>query len=108
MKMRLNIEEQIEELGLTAPRLTPEYIKSRIVSTDYHVFPNTQLTICCIVLKNGYTEIGESACVSPENFNVSIGRNIAYENAVEKVWKLEGYLLKQALYVKESKWFQFC
>ena len=55
------------------------------------------LTFCVITLKNGFTVTGESACASPENFDPEIGRKIARENAVNKIWPLEGYLLKEAL-----------
>lgn len=48
--------------------------------------------------KKGFTVTGESACASPENFDPKIGREIAYKNAREKIWKLEGYLLKEKLY----------
>ena len=84
--------------GLDAPRLTPEHIDSCIAKAEYHVFNDTQLTVCCMTLKNGFTVTGESACASPENFNEEIGQRIAYTNAREKIWALEGYLLKQKLY----------
>ncbi len=51
-----------------------------------------------IVLRNGFTVTGESACASPKNFNTDIGQKVAYENAREKIWLLEGYLLKEKLY----------
>jgi hypothetical protein len=56
------------------------------------------LTFCVLVLRNGFTATGESACVSPENFDAETGRKIARANAVQKIWPLEGYLLKQRLY----------
>lgn len=56
------------------------------------------LTFCVITLKNGFTVTGESACASPENFDAEIGRKISRENAINKVWMLEGYLLKQQLH----------
>ncbi|MDF8330579.1 Gp49 family protein [Aeromonas salmonicida] len=56
------------------------------------------LTFCVITLKNGFTVTGESACASPENFSAELGRKIARENAINKVWMLEGYLLKQQLH----------
>lgn len=56
------------------------------------------LTFCVLVLRNGFTVTGESACASPENFDAEIGRNIARENAVNKVWPLMGYALKDRLY----------
>ncbi len=55
------------------------------------------LTFCVLVLRNGFTVTGESACASPENFNSEIGRRIARENAVSKVWPLLGYALKEKL-----------
>ena len=92
------IEQEIQDKGLTAPRLTPDMIDGAIVGEDYHVFPTTQLTVCCLILANGYTVVGSSACASPENFNEEIGRKIARENARAQIWALEGYLLKQKLY----------
>lgn len=92
-----DIEKEIIEKGLTAPRVTQEHIESVIVSEQYHVFGGTTFTACLLTLKNGYTVLGESACASPENFNADIGRKIARENAKNKIWSLEGYLLKEKL-----------
>lgn len=55
------------------------------------------LTFCVLVLRNGFTVTGESACASPENFDAEIGRKIARANAVQKIWPLMGYALKQKL-----------
>jgi hypothetical protein len=55
------------------------------------------LTFCVLILKNGFTVTGESACASPENFDAEIGRKIARANAVSKVWPLMGYALKNNL-----------
>lgn len=52
------------------------------------------LTICVLVLKNGFTVIGSSYCDDPKNFNSEMGRNVAYDDAVESVWPLMGYKLK--------------
>lgn len=101
MNNEQKIEQEIQEKGLTAPRLTPDLIDSAIVDEDYYVFEKTMMTVCCLTLKNGFNVIGESACASPENFNAEIGRKIARENARNKVWELEGYLLKQILRLHE-------
>lgn len=95
-----SIEKEIVEKDLTAPRLTPTHIDSMIVDEDYHVFPKSQLTICCLTLKNGFTVTGQSSCASPENFDAELGRKIAKSNARDKIWELEGYLLKERLYQK--------
>jgi hypothetical protein len=52
------------------------------------------LTFCVLILRNGFTVTGESACASPENFDAEIGRKIARNNAVAKIWPLMGYALK--------------
>jgi hypothetical protein len=97
MKGEQVIEQEIQDKGLNAPRLSPEIIDSVIAAVDYHVFPGSQLTVCCLTLKNGFTVTGESACASPENFNKELGEKIAYGKARDKIWVLEGYLLKQRL-----------
>jgi hypothetical protein len=93
-----SIEKEINDKGLNAPRLTPDLIDSKIKSVEFHVFQATCLTVCCMTLENGFTVTGESACASPENFNQEIGEKIAKENARNKIWVLEGYLLKQRLF----------
>lgn len=97
MKNEQAIEQEIQAKGLNAPRLTPELIDATIKSEQYHVFEDTCLTVCCLTLKNGYTVTGESACASPENFNTELGQKIARQNAREKIWALEGYLLRSQL-----------
>ena len=121
------IEQEIQAKGLTAPRVTPQHIDSVISHELYftaqqgvfgeaatHVtelkdtpaFPVHEslglLTFCVLVLRNGFTVTGESACASPDNFDPEIGRKIARENAVNKIWMLEGYLLKQRLHDDRS------
>lgn len=96
-----SIESEIQAKGLNAPRLTPVDINSKILGADYHRFNGTTVTICCLYLENGFTVTGESACASPENFDEEIGRKIARENAREKIWALEGYLLRQRLHDAE-------
>ena len=91
------IEQEIQDKGLTAPRLTPDVIDATIAGEDYHVFPGTTLTVCCLTLRNGFTVTGESACASPENFDTELGRKIARQNAREKIWALEGYALRERL-----------
>jgi len=92
------IENEIVEKGLTAPRVKPNDLEDVIASERYHVFDGTTFTACLLTLVNGYNVIGESACASPENFNPDIGRKIARKNAVNKIWALEGYLLRQKIH----------
>lgn len=59
--------------------------------------PLSLLTFCVLVLKNGFTVIGESAVASPKNFDAELGRKIARESAKQKLWPLLGYALKDRL-----------
>lgn len=113
------IEQEIQAKGLTAPRVTPADVEANI-SAEFYFTANdgiegsrargqlcairrddrmastatSLLTFCVLVLKNGFTVTGESACASPENFDAEIGRRIARQNAVAKVWPLMGYELR--------------
>jgi hypothetical protein len=99
---KMAIEEEIQSKGLTAPRITSEHIDACIVDERYHVFARSTVTICLLELRNGFMVTGESACASIENFNAEIGRKIAKDNAMSKIWMLEGYRLKEHLTRIES------
>lgn len=97
MSTELEIEKELQAKGLNAPRLTPDLIESKIVKEEYHLLTDV-LTVCVLTLENGFTVTGESACASPTNYNKEIGDRIARDNAKEKIWILEGYVLKQKLF----------
>lgn len=87
---------------MNAPRVTMQQIMDKCRGTTYTVLPNGRTTICQITLENGYTVEGQSACVSLENYNQHLGEKYAYENALEKVWALEGYLLAEKLHTSKT------
>lgn len=60
--------------------------------------PLTLLSICILVMENGFTVIGKSAPASAENFNAELGRKFAYEDAIRQLWPLMGYGLRDRLY----------
>jgi len=114
------IEQEIKAKWLTAPRVTPADIEANIADEVYFTaldgYAGTQrvtdyeyrfgrinnkvlglLTFCVLVLRNGFTVTGESACASPENFDAEVGRKIARANAVDKIWPLMGYELRTKL-----------
>ena len=97
MSNEQEIEAEIQAKKLTAPRLNPDMIDATIQSEQYYVFPGTTLTVCAMTLRNGFIVTGESAAASPANFDQAIGRKIARENARNKVWAFEGYLLREKL-----------
>ena len=86
-----DIENEIQEKGLTAKRLTLDAINAAIQG-DFYIQPfGTQLTICILKMENGYMVTGESACVSAENFDAELGKKIARQNAIYKLWPLMGF-----------------
>ena len=115
-------EQLLQAKGLNAPRITPDMVQANIKSVFY--FTGLQgarmavldesvdtlnpslvsttaldptlglLTFCVLVLQNGFTVTGESACASPENFDAEAGRIAARRNAENKIWPLMGYELK--------------
>ena len=91
------IEAELQTKGLNAPRLTPQHIDAQIVHEQYMIFPGTTMTICALTLRNGFIVVGESAAASPENFDEAIGKRIARDNARQKIWALEGYLLRSQM-----------
>ena len=93
--MEQEIEKEIQEKGLNAPRLNPADIDAKIVGATYTNLPSGKCVVCELTLANGFTVRGESACVSPANFDQEIGNKIAYKNARDNVWQLEGYLLQE-------------
>ena len=80
------------------PKVTKDSIEAKILKVGYLVLPDLTVTLCNITLKNGYSIRGESACVDPRNFDVEIGKGLAYKDAFSKLWPLEGYLLAEHLW----------
>lgn len=79
-------------------RVTEDAIKSKIKGEVYIVMPDARTTLCQLTLENGYTVNGTSACVDQNNFDLNTGRKIAFDDAFNKIWPLEGYLLAEKLY----------
>ena len=75
--------------------ITRDSIDAKIQSSTFIVMPDGRTTVCQIILENGFSVIGTSSCVEQEDFNIIIGRDIAYKDAFEKIWELEGYLAMQ-------------
>jgi len=117
------IAEEIQAEGKTAPRVTLAHIEG-CIAYEYYITgdqlpqiatavlgpaepqvaclidtaPLSCLTLCVLVLRNGFTVTGESACASPENFDEAVGRKIARQKAIDRIWMLEGYILKERLH----------
>jgi hypothetical protein len=97
--------EQRDSLLESRPErtVTKEQIESRIKSAEYSIHAGSTLTICVLTLENGFTVVGKSACAHAGNFNKELGEKIAYDDAFKQIWALEGYLLREALYLEALK-----
>jgi len=83
-------------------KVTKEAIDAKITDVSFIHLPGTTVTICSITLENGFSVRGESACVDPAEYVESVGRDLAYQDAFDKLWPLEGYLLAERLYRKAN------
>jgi hypothetical protein len=89
------MQEHIETLPSS---VTLTDITARVIETIYSVLPGTTTTICQLRMVNNYTVLGTSACVDPTKYNQALGEKYAYEDAINKCWPLEGYLLAERRY----------
>ena len=72
-------------------KLTSEDLEALIEAVEYTSVPASTATVCVLRLHCGFIVTGQSACLNPEDFDLEIGKDIAYEKAFEKLWDLEGY-----------------
>lgn len=78
-------------------------IENKIKQVVFSVLPDTTTTICQLFMENGYVILGTSACVDKTKYNKALGDKYAYEDAINKAWPLEGYLLAQQRYEVSRK-----
>lgn len=82
-----------------------EHINNLMETAEYKVFDNVfdKLTIVVAKFDNGFTLVGSSGCVNPDNYNREIGVEICKEQIKSELWKLEGYALQDRVNKKEGK-----
>jgi hypothetical protein len=74
-------------------KVTKEALLARIETTEFILMPDARTTICHLTMTNGFTVRGESACVARDEFDAELGKKYAYDQALDKAWAFEGYLL---------------
>lgn len=122
------VEQEILSKNLTAQRITPADLENTIAYEAYFTAehgiegamarlqlhqrtpspevaaPLNQVTICCLVLKNGTKVIGvNTGPVSPGNFDAELGRKLARSNATDQIWPMLGYELRTKLAEQNAK-----
>ncbi len=93
-------DEASKAVQKTPHRVSLDSIKAKILFIDYWYPPrHPHFTVCLITMKNGFILVGKSAPADPENFDLELGKQFAYEDAVRQIWPLEAYLLREQLSV---------
>jgi hypothetical protein len=92
----LQLTEDRSAANATHPRVTLDSMKAKIKHESY-VTQFRPLTICVIETTSGFYIVGDSCPASPENYKEALGKQLAYEDAIRQMWKLEGYLLRNKL-----------
>ena len=109
----LRTTDAYSALSATAPRVSLADMEAKVAERYYLVageglspnrpsaddpnHPLNLLTLCFLVMSNGFTVVGKSAPASPANFDAEKGRTFAYEDAIRQLWPLEGYALRERL-----------
>ena len=91
-----DIQDQIDKKGLNGPRIKPSDVVDQINKIQW--VQEGVLTICIIIMQNGFIVTGESACADPDNFDEMVGKEVAKRNAMNKIWPLLGYALREKLH----------
>ena len=111
-----SIEQEIQAKGLTAPRVTPADIEAEVAAEFYFTAADgvlgqsemgtppaawtnlDQVTICVLVLRNGAKVVGVNyGAIDRVQHSAGIGREEARKVALEKVWELLGFRLRDEL-----------
>lgn len=103
----MNATEQQLQMDIDVkpyPKVTQDMVEAEVKSYSFHVFEGTTMTVCCITLKNGFTVLGEAACVDPHNFDRSIGERLALKDAKAKIWPLLGFRLRDQITAAHEKY----
>ena len=108
-------DEEVAAVATKGPRVSLKMIEERIAETHYFLLgeafdaaaghPANTMTMCALILKNGFVVVGHAAAAAPENFNPELGRKLARENALRQLWPLMGYALRERLSSEADRQF---
>ena len=113
MNSSLEVSDQAAAAVAVAPRVTLDDIKAAIAEEHYGLADEYAdgvvghpalglMTLCFLVMKNGFVVVGKSAPASPDNFDAELGKQFAYEDAVRQLWPLMGFHLRSLLHEREQ------
>lgn len=85
------------DLRTERPSISQEMVDSFILETWTQTAGN-KTTIVRAMLRNGFELVEASSCVSPENYDEKMGRDICMRKIRDRVWYLLGFLLQTAVH----------
>ena len=84
-------------------RITRDTVDAEIAAEEYHQTTGTTHVTCFLILHNGHTVTGESACIDPAGFDPDLARDLAKRKAREKVADLLAFLMREDLHREEQR-----
>ena len=85
------------QLKTDAPSVSQQMVDDFILET-WTTTLGDKTTVVRAMLRNGFEIVESSACVSAENYDEKLGREICLEKIRDKVWFLLGFLLQTAVH----------
>lgn len=85
------------------PVVTRDRVENAVADTCY--FQHGASVVCILILQNGFKVTGFAAPPNLDDFkqkDIGAWHRLAYEDALLKVWALEGYLMQEFLYRAEN------
>lgn len=87
---------------MASKKLSQEWIESQILSEEY-IVRGERFMVCILYTKGGYYVTGESAPINPAEFSDELGRKYSREEAVGKIWRIEGILHRKKFFAEEPE-----
>lgn len=84
-------------------RITEDMLKAKVKTESYYQPEGTTLTVCVLELYNGFFVVGKSACISPSIYNAQKGKEIAKQDAIDRMWEMAGYAVMDAAWTRKQR-----
>jgi Phage protein (N4 Gp49/phage Sf6 gene 66) family len=91
-------DDESKSVQKTPNRVSLDSMLAKVFDEEY-IRPESieHMTICILVMENGYAVVGKSAPADAENFDEELGKKFAKEDCIRQLWALEGYALREKM-----------
>ena len=84
-------------------KVTFEDLENKNATVEYHRIGETTTVVCSLTLPSGFVVTGKAACLNPAEFDEQVGCELAYQEAMNALWELEAYRVKENAYLEERE-----